>query len=44
VREEAEDERGGDLVRRVGDAGVEVGQVCFDKVADDDLESTLFGP
>ena len=44
VREEAEDERGGDLVGRVGDADVEVGQLCFHKVADDDLESTLLGP
>jgi hypothetical protein len=44
VREQAEDEWGGDLVGRVGDADVEVGQLCFYKVAYDDLESTLLGP
>ena len=44
VREQAEDERGGDLVGRVGDADVKVGQVRLDKVANDDLQSALFGP
>ena len=44
VREEAEDERGRDLVGRVGDADVEVGQLCLHKVADDDFESALLGP
>ena len=40
--EEAEDEGGGDLVGCIGDADVEVGQIGFDKVADDDFEFTLF--
>lgn len=44
VREQAEDERRGDLVGRVGDADVEVGQLGFDEVADDDLEFALLGP
>lgn len=44
MRQQAEDERGGYLVGRVGDADVKVGQLCFYKVAYDDLESTLLGP
>ena len=44
VREQAEDERRGDLVGRVGDADVEVRQLRLDKVADDDLQSALLGP
>lgn len=35
--EELEDEWGGDLVRSVGDADVEIGEVGFDEIADDDL-------
>ena len=44
VREQPKDERGGDLVGRVGDADVKVGQLRLDKVADDDLEPMLLGP
>lgn len=44
VGEEAEDEGGRDLVGRVGDADVKVGELRLHKVADDDLESTLRGP
>lgn len=44
MRQQAEDERGGYLVGRVGNADVKVGQLCFYKVAYDDLESTLLGP
>ena len=43
VREEAEDEWRGDLVWRVGDADVKVGQRRFDKVADDEVEFALLG-
>lgn len=42
VGEEAEDERGGDLVGGVGDADVEVGEGGFDEVADYDFEFALF--
>ena len=44
VREQPEDERRGDLVRRVRDADVKVGQLRLDKVPDDDLEAALLGP
>lgn len=35
--EEFEDEWRGDLVRCVRDADVEIGEVGFDEIADDDL-------
>jgi hypothetical protein len=44
VRQEAEDERGRDLVGRVGDADVEVGELRLDEIADYDLEPALLGP
>jgi hypothetical protein len=44
VGQEAEDERGRDLVGRVGDADVKVRELRLHKIADDDLESTLLGP
>ena len=44
VRQEPEDERRRDLVRRVGDTDVEVGEFGLHKVADHDLESTLLRP
>jgi hypothetical protein len=44
MREEAEDEGGGDLVGRVGDADVEVGKGRFDEVTDHDFELALLGP
>jgi hypothetical protein len=44
VGQEAEDERGRDLVGCVGDADVKVGELRLHKVANDDLESTLLGP
>lgn len=37
MREELEDERGGYLVRSVGDADVEVGKVSFDEITNDDF-------
>jgi hypothetical protein len=44
VGQETEDERGRDLVRRVGDADVEVGELRLHEIADYDLEPTLLGP
>lgn len=44
VGQETEDERGRDLVRRVGNADVEVGELRLDEIADYDLEPTLLGP
>lgn len=44
VREQTEYERGGDLVGRVGDADVKVGQLRLHKVTDDDFEPMLLGP
>ena len=42
--EQSEDKGGRDLVRRVGDADIKIGQLCFHKVTDDDLEPPLLGP
>jgi hypothetical protein len=42
--QEAEDERGRDLVRCIGDADIKVGELCLHKVAYDDLEPSLLGP
>lgn len=40
--ENAEDEWGGYLVWSVGYTDVEIGQLCFDEVADDDVQFPLF--
>jgi len=44
VREEFEHERRRDLVRRVGDADVEIREIGFDEIAKDDFEFLLLGP
>lgn len=43
VGEELEDERRRDLVGSVGDADVEIGQLCLAKIADHDIQLALFG-
>lgn len=40
---QAKDEGRRDLIGRVGNANVEIGQVSFDKVANDNVEFSLFG-
>jgi hypothetical protein len=43
VGEEAEDEFGGDLIRGIGNAGIKVRYIHFDKVSDNDVELSLLG-
>lgn len=44
LRKQLEDEWGGDLVRCVGDADVEVREFLLYKIADNDLELLLLRP